>query len=140
MHKNLEKFGRVVFELWETTDRQRHILITILRSPPTGEVKNAKPSSLNFEKKRRKMYAQFWGGPQNCAYIFRRNQPYRRQSLIVYTRRPIQALRRWLRSRRELSLYTTQSILIVVNLIIPTSCELILKDWPLMLTTFWHVI
>jgi len=32
------KFGRVVFELHERTDRQTDILITILRTPPSGEV------------------------------------------------------------------------------------------------------
>ena len=34
MHKNLVKFGRVVFELCDRTDKQTDLLITILRTPP----------------------------------------------------------------------------------------------------------
>jgi len=40
MHKNLMKFSRVVFELYERTDRQTYIIITILRTPP-GPKNNA---------------------------------------------------------------------------------------------------
>jgi len=40
MHKNLVKFGRVVFELYERTDKQTNgqtdILNTILRTPSRG--------------------------------------------------------------------------------------------------------
>ena len=36
MHKNLTKFGHVVFELCEQTDRQTDILVTILCTPPGG--------------------------------------------------------------------------------------------------------
>jgi len=33
MHKTLAKFGYMVFELCEQTDRQTDILITVLRNP-----------------------------------------------------------------------------------------------------------
>jgi len=35
-HKNLVKFGRVVFVLCKRIDRQTDILITILRTHPRG--------------------------------------------------------------------------------------------------------
>jgi len=35
MHKNLVKFGLVVFNICKWTDR--HLLITILHTPPAGE-------------------------------------------------------------------------------------------------------
>jgi len=38
MHKNLMKFGRVVFQLCERTDRHTDILITILRIPSNDDV------------------------------------------------------------------------------------------------------
>jgi len=37
VHKNLVKFGRVVFELCERTDREKDILITILCTPPVAK-------------------------------------------------------------------------------------------------------
>ena len=38
MHRSLVKFGLVVFQLREQTYRQTDILITILRTPPAGEM------------------------------------------------------------------------------------------------------
>jgi len=46
MHKNLVKFAPVVFELCQRTDKRQtntqiiNIFITILRTPPKGEVKS----------------------------------------------------------------------------------------------------
>jgi len=40
--ENLVKFGRVVFEICEQTDRQTDTLITILRNPTEAEVTNVR--------------------------------------------------------------------------------------------------
>jgi len=57
-HTNLVKFGRAVFELCERTFRQTGILITILRTPPGGELLLVSKGTVKKETLYRRMAAE----------------------------------------------------------------------------------
>ena len=56
MHKNLVKFGFKVFKMYERTNRQTDILITLLRTLPEGKVtnRNSRSTPVTLDKQ------QFW--------------------------------------------------------------------------------